>query len=104
MRLPLTERRQRAIGDVTLCLAVPDQADVDRCRDPLAELSGELLARRHRLPGELLGATRRRVDPIQLLQGSQRRALARPQHERRLVTTVQVVWERPDRFCLAARR
>ena len=102
MSLPLTERRQRAVGDVALRLAVADQADVDRRRDALAELPGELLARRHRLPGELLGAARRRGDPIELLEGSQRRSLACSQHERRLVT-IGVVGKRSDGLGLAPR-
>ena len=91
---------ERAVGDVTLRLAVADQANLDRCGDALAELTGELLARRHGLAGELLGATWRCGDAIELLESAQRRPLAGTQHEGRLVA---FALQRPDRFCPAPR-
>ena len=40
--LPTAERSQRAISDVTLRLAVTNEADLDRGGDALAEPTGEL--------------------------------------------------------------
>ena len=83
--LPAAEGGQRAVGDVALGLAVPDEAHVGGAGDaPPQRLRPFELARRHRLASKGRCPAGRGVDVVEVGQGPLGGTVAGPRHEGRL--------------------